>query len=347
MRKLLKESRTIRMILILACFLLLLWGFILGWLFVPVAVFATADGEVALSAIDGGWQKAMLEQILPSASYQATVLDEQESDHWFFKLLAALTDLDFSRPSRVLAGQLPAWDSVPAAAEPEFFYEEESAQPFWAEAQEKKEPATVADGDVLIGIYSTHTAESYATGTDGSNMAGKQGGVYQVSKALSAALEEKGIGNVVSENIHDYPDWSKSYQNSLATGQQMLKDYPSIQILVDLHRDAGLKKEQVTTEINGKSAARIMFVVGSDARSEHPNWQKNKAFAERLADKMEELHPGLLREVRVQNGRYNQHLMEQGVLVEVGADCNTLEEAIYSGTLLADVFAAVLKEDNS
>jgi len=342
-------SKTFRMILLLISILMLLWGFIIGWIYVPVAVFAQNSEGSLFEVNQNSWGKSMMGDILPTATYLESV-GEEASGNWLVSFVKTLTSLDFSRPSQLLAGELPAWESVPATAEPELFFEE-SPNPFGTEPkaeegneQESEKEEYIGDGTVLVGIYNSHTAESYATGTDGASMAGKRGGVYQVGKVLAQCLEEKGIGVVLSQNIHDYPDWSKSYANSLVTAKKLLEDYPTIKILVDVHRDANLEKDQVTTKINGKSAARIMLVVGSNVRATHPNWQQNKAFAEDLGAKINELYPNLLREVRVQNGRYNQHVMNHAILIEVGADQNTLEEALYSGELLADVLASVLQD---
>ncbi len=343
-------SKTFHMILLLVSILMLLWGFIIGWVYVPVAVFAENSEGSLFQVKEGDLGKSMLGDTLPVATYRESI-GEDISCNWLFPLVKVLTGLDYSQPSLILAAELPAWNSVPATAEPELFFEE-SPTPAWPDSDEKTEDPKsepeqeeyLGDGTVLVGIYNSHTAESYATGTDGASMAGKRGGVYQVAKTMAQCLEKKDIGVALSQTIHDYPDWSKSYVNSLVTAKKLLQEYPTIKILIDVHRDANLPKDQVTTKINGKSAAKIMLVVGSNARATHPNWKQNKAFAEKIGAKIDEIYPGLLREVRVQNGRYNQHVMNHAILIEVGADNNTLEEAVYTGELLADALAAVLKD---
>ena len=121
-----------------------------------------------------------------------------------------------------------------------------------------------------------------------------------------------------------------------------MQDNPSIRVLIDMHRDAGLTKKMTTCTVNGKCAARIMLVVGSNKRSNHPNWEVNKSFAEEIGKTMEEMYPGLLRAVKVQDGRYNQHVFTGAILVEMGSTENTIEEVKYSSVLLADVLAKIL-----
>ena len=196
----------------------------------------------------------------------------------------------------------------------------------------------------VVAIYSTHSAESYVPYSGRESVSGSRGGIYVASSVVAETLSGKGIPTLVSDTIHDYPEWSKSYSNSLATASSMLANNPSIKMIIDMHRDGGVAKSDTTAEINGRSAAKIMFVVGSDQRYEHPNWRQNLAFAETIGDKMEEMYPGLLRTVKVQTGRYNQHISTHSILVEMGATENTIEEVEYSAVLLANVLEAVLAD---
>lgn len=195
-----------------------------------------------------------------------------------------------------------------------------------------------------VAIYSTHSAESYVPYCGQESQSGSRGGVYVASSVVAETLDKKGIKTLVSDTIHDYPDWRKSYSNSLATASKLLADNPSIKIIIDMHRDGGVPKSSTTAEINGKSAAKIMLVVGSNQRYEHPNWQQNLALSKQIGAKMDEMYPGLLRTVKVQNGRYNQHISTHSILVEMGATENTIEEVQYSAAMLANVLAAVLKD---
>ncbi|WP_172839022.1 stage II sporulation protein P [Thermanaeromonas toyohensis] len=196
----------------------------------------------------------------------------------------------------------------------------------------------------LVAIYNTHNAESYAPSQGAEKLPGQNGGVVQVAAVLAETLtQDYGIPVVRSETIHDYPDFTLSYANSEKTVRRMLAENPSIQIVLDIHRDAGLKQPPVAY-INNQEVAQILIIVGSNARLEHPNWRQNEVFAQKLAAKMDKLYPGLSRGIRVQQGRYNQHLHPRALLLEIGSSNNTLDQAERSAKLLARVIAEVLQD---
>lgn len=196
--------------------------------------------------------------------------------------------------------------------------------------------------DPLILVYNTHNAETYQP-TDGkSKLEGKNAGVAKVAQVMVETLEDKyGIKTIRSDTIHDYPDWSRSYINSMQTAQALLKANKTIRAVFDVHRDAGFKSKSTTTvKISGKNAASMIIVIGT----EHKRWRENLAFAEKLEAKANELYPGLIRDIRIaENRRYNQHLHPSSLILEFGSDLNTLEEAEYSATLFARVVAEVIK----
>jgi len=200
-------------------------------------------------------------------------------------------------------------------------------------------------GKVLIGIYTSHNAETYKP-TDGvDRLPGKNGGVSKVAQVLASSLEEDyGIGTIYSPAIHDYPSWGDSYGNSMETAKEMLKEYPSIEVLIDVHRDAGIGAKKVIS-VQGERAAEVMFVVGTDQRWEHPNWKKNLEFANRLTTTMDQLYPGLSAGVRAQSGRYNQHLHPHAILIEMGSSFNSLEEAEESARLFAGILAKEIEKE--
>jgi stage II sporulation protein P len=129
----------------------------------------------------------------------------------------------------------------------------------------------------------------------------------------------------------------------MQTVKQFLQEYSQIQVVIDVHRDAGLKTRGDTlVKINGKDCAKIMIVVGT----EHPNWEQNYAFAQKIEKKANELYPGLIKCVRLHKGRrYNQNLHTRALLLEIGSDLNKEEDALEAVKLMADVIAGVLKKD--
>lgn len=241
--------------------------------------------------------------------------------------------------------QQSAYKKIELVAEEEAYYASAFVADSWKHRFEKVGDITVSQ-DVQLVLYHTHNAETYLP-TDGvSKVSGKNGGVVQAAEVFQAALEQKyGVRTVHNKTLHDYPNWNRSYQNSLATAQALLKTNPKTKAIFDIHRDAGFtSKKPTTVTINGKSAARIMLVIGAN----HDNWKENLAFARQLETKCNELYPGLLREsIRIkETGRYNQQMNPHAVLLEIGSDLNTQEEANYSMECFAQVVYEVLQEQS-
>lgn len=212
----------------------------------------------------------------------------------------------------------------------------------WNFPMDKLTEATLSD-EVEVILYHTHNAETYAPSAGTSKVTGENGGVATAAEILKNALEVKyGIRTLHNLTLHDYPDWSRSYNNSLATAKNLLAGNPNAKAIFDVHRDAGFTSKKPTTiSINGKDAAKIMIVLGAN----HENWKQNLAFAQALQDKADKLYPGLVRDLRIaQSSRYNQQLMPHALLLEIGSDLNTQEEANYSMECFAQVIAEVLKD---
>lgn len=198
-----------------------------------------------------------------------------------------------------------------------------------------------APPEMSVLIYCTHTAESY----DGKADENGRGEVLKAAGHLADILTSVyGIGAVVSDTVHDSPDWYQSYANSKATAEKMMAEYPEADLIIDLHRDSGTTKEDCTVSIDGKNAAKMLLVVGSDVNLEHPNWEQNWETAKALGEAIDAVDPSLLRGVRVQKGRYNQHLSTNCVLLEVGTNLNLLSEAEYSAELAAKAISEYLQK---
>lgn len=239
-----------------------------------------------------------------------------------------------------LSSVTPVTARVLEGGEEDFYLETSKELEEWHFEMNEDEPIALSK-DPTILIYNTHNAENYLPGK--SRLEGKNAGVVEVGDVLTKTLEEKyGIKTIHSHNIHDYPDWSRSYINSMQTAKKLLTANKTIKAVFDIHRDAGFKSKKPTTaKIQGKNAAKILLVIATG----HDNWKENLRFAQKLEDKANELYPGLVRDIRIRNNRvYNQHLHPQGVLLEFGTDLNYLEEAKYSARLFAKVLSSVLHE---
>ncbi|MGE5508580.1 MAG: stage II sporulation protein P [Chitinophagales bacterium] len=209
----------------------------------------------------------------------------------------------------------------------------------------------------LIGVYHTHSSETYH-GPSGHKKGrsyasddfvwGGTTGMVAVGDELARILtEDYRIPVVHSRNIHDYPVYRDAYANSAGTLRQMLARYPSLRIVLDLHRDglAEVDREFITTVMGGERLARISLIVGRGQPGQpNPHWEENLALAQRLHAKMEEMYPGLSRGITTRNWPYNQELSGKVLLLEVGDHYNTREEARRSAALLADALAGVLAD---
>lgn len=212
----------------------------------------------------------------------------------------------------------------------------------------KFDPASIMpSGKPLVGIYHTHTAESFIPASGVTHRPGGQKGeIVEVGETLVKRLQGHGVSSVQYKDIHDYPSFMKAYGASEATVKKMLADNPSLQMIFDIHRDAD-KKENSTIAINGVPAARITIVVATGQQDlAQPHWQENHAFAKLIDAKLNEHYPGLSRGIHLVDWRYNQHLHPRALLIEVGCQENTKEEANYSIEMLGDVIAEIIAENN-
>jgi stage II sporulation protein P len=139
----------------------------------------------------------------------------------------------------------------------------------------------------------------------------------------------------------------KAYGPSELTVKKLLADHPSIQIVLDIHRDAE-KREHALTEINGVPVARIATIVAVGQEDlVQPHWQKNLAFAKQIDDKMNSYFPGLSRGIQTVEWRYNQHLHERALLLEVGSHETSQEEAERAIEILGGILVEILSENKN
>lgn len=176
--------------------------------------------------------------------------------------------------------------------------------------------------------------------------------VCAVGEAIKKSLEAKGIVTIHDTTQHDDPSYSGAYDRSMETIQKYLKKYPSIKVVLDIHRDAfspaedGSMTKPVFT-YDGKNAAQIMIMAGCDpdGSENYPDWRYNLRFALKLQNTAETLYPGMTRPLNYGDFSYNMMANTGSLLIEVGTDGNSLAEAVYSGSLLGNVIAKTL-EDN-
>ncbi len=203
-------------------------------------------------------------------------------------------------------------------------------------------------------IMHTHACESYLTG-DGSfqdetytcRTADASQSVVAVGRKIAEKLAENGICVLHDGTLHDYPSYNGSYDRAEKTITDILAAYPSIKVVLDIHRD-GIVEEDGTpiaavNEINGKKAAQVMIIsAASDGYYYVPNYLENFHFACLLQQYMEKENNGITRPILFEYCQYNQHLTTGSLLIEVGSQGNTLEQALYSGELIGESIAKAL-----
>ena len=173
-------------------------------------------------------------------------------------------------------------------------------------------------------------------------------GITRVGKALAERLQHAyGIGTIHSTRIHNWPNHWEAYVNARITVEEILAAYPSIDIVLDVHRQ-GIENAVWATSVGGVDAVSIEVIYTTSQQfhyATHPNWKRNEAFAALLARAMDEVHPGLLNRVTaVHDRRYNQDLHPHMLLLEVGNYLDLEEHAVAAARLLADAVAVALGE---
>lgn len=209
------------------------------------------------------------------------------------------------------------------------------------------EPITIALGEKpIVGIYHTHTAESFIPSSGVAHKPGGQKGeIVEVGTALAKRLEKYGIGSLQNTDIHDYPSFMKAYGASETTVKKMLNEHPTLQMIFDIHRDADKRDNSIAT-VEGVPVAKLLIVVATGQQDlVQPHWQQNHAFAKLIDAKLNQMYPGVSRGIQLVDWRYNQHLHPRALLIEVGCQENSKEEAQRAIEMFGDVLAEIIKEN--
>ena len=206
----------------------------------------------------------------------------------------------------------------------------------------------------LVLIFHTHTTECYELldrnwyATDYiTRIDDSARNMVRVGDAICEQLEAAGIGVIHDTEIHD-AKYTGAYDRSRERIGAIMAEYPSIQVVVDVRRDAiqqqdGTRIKPVAT-IDGKKSAQIMIIAGcEDGKvTNFPTWEQNLTFALQLQQTAETKYPGLMRPILFSARKYNMDITPCSVLLEMGSDSNTLEEAVYAGRLIGTALAELL-----
>ena len=215
---------------------------------------------------------------------------------------------------------------------------------------EKNLALDMTTGGPKVLIYHTHSQEAFADSVDGDTSTTIMGiGTY-----LTELLNARGIETLHHEGIYDLIDGkldrSRAYQLAEPDIRQILKDNPSIDVVIDLHRDGVAQGTHLVTEINGKPTAQIMFFNGLSrtrkngeiAYLNNPYREDNLATSFQMQLMAARYYPGFTRHIYLKSYRYNLDLAPKAMLIEAGAQTNTVEEMRNAMEVLADVLSRVL-----
>ncbi|MBE6957528.1 MAG: hypothetical protein E7447_00045 [Ruminococcaceae bacterium] len=200
---------------------------------------------------------------------------------------------------------------------------------------------TLTGEDPTVLILHTHATESYTR---------QEGEIYEESSAyrtfnasynmlsigeeLTRVLESGGISVLHDRTLHDYPSYSGSYDHARKTIKAYLEAFPSIRMVIDLHRDAldlGADTQLTTSATVGtEKSAQLMLIAGSDRNASHPNWQENLGLSVKLTAILEKMYPGITRPLQLRQQRFNLDMTTGSILVEVGANGDSHTAAIVA-----------------
>ena len=211
-----------------------------------------------------------------------------------------------------------------------------------------------SDGPQVLIIH-THSSEAYTPddtdwyeASDPYRTEDKSHSVIAVGDTMAAALEAHGLGVLHDREIYDYPSYTGSYGRSGAAVERYLSQYPTIRVVIDLHRDAlgsdgVVYKTQAT--LNGRSSAQVMLLAGTGENGlPHPNWRENLKLAMYLQNAADAACPTLMRPIALVSERYNQQLSPGMLIAEVGSTGNTLREALTAAELFGDAAGEALAQ---
>lgn len=190
------------------------------------------------------------------------------------------------------------------------------------------------DSKKLIAMYVTHSDESYVP-TDGTQSIEGQGGIYDVAREFRDALQGRGIDVILDESTH-LPHDSGAYRRSRRTAERLLQNRPDA--IIDIHRDGIPDAGEYAATIDGENASRVRLLVGRS----NQNSDVNRAFAKEIKAVADKKYPGLVKDIFIGKGNYNQDLSPNAILLEFGTHTISKERVLNSADVMADVVSTTL-----
>ena len=226
-----------------------------------------------------------------------------------------------------------------------------------AELNKKPDIHITNTSEPQVLIFHTHTSESYMNKDQDffyenfyPRSLDNQKNVTRVGEEITEKLIKNGINTIHDMTYHDHPTYNGSYSRAAKTIKKNLEEYPSLQVVIDIHRDSLGSKEtgkiKPIFKYDDKKAAQMMIISGCDPDDSlgFPDWEKNLRLTLRLQKYCETMFPGITRPLKFAKVKYNEHLTPGSLLIEVGSDVNTLEEATNTGAMIGEALSKLLND---
>lgn len=206
-------------------------------------------------------------------------------------------------------------------------------------------------GKPNVLIMHTHTSEAYAESPNARTTDNSKN-VVRVGTVIEEQLKANGCNVIHDVTRNDYPAYNGSYTKALAGITDSVEQNPTIEVVLDVHRDYAeqtVNGEAVQLKpvagVEGKQVAQIMFVIGTDGLGlKHPTWKQNLAFAVQIQNELNKVSPNIARPINIRRERFNQHMTKGSVIIEVGTAGNTVQECENAGYYVGNAISAVLKQ---
>lgn len=331
------------------------------------------DGVQAIASIDyKKYQedicRIMIHKTIPVIGVAMENDDGGNSSQFIaYTLFKYVTKVDFKNPRSYLLSQIPllglfditnfngSVDGASGSSSSNNVQKVQEKAPAGNNFDNKPVETTKVDGEKPgVILYHTHTTESYLPTPQYAYEAfgdhrttDRLFNVCKVGEEMKDYMEKYfGIAVAHDMTLHDYPSYDGSYNRSKPTVENLIKKYPDAKYIIDVHRDAfpddESARKSMIAEIRGEKAAKVMFVIGKS----NPHWQENYYMALKLNQKIDELYPGLSKGILVKDKSiYNQDISNKAILIEMGADCNTMEEVLVSSKMVARALGQILKDN--
>ena len=210
----------------------------------------------------------------------------------------------------------------------------------WADYDSwKLHNVSAKQGAKKAALYCTHTDESYVKG-DGTEAKPEDGGILDVANSLTEALKKRGVDAVVDDTPHD-PHDAGAYRRSRSSAMNLMESVRP-DLLLDIHRDGVPDAKEYEENIKGDQVSKCRFVLGRG----NQNRQANEETVKKLKRIADDLHPGLIKDIYIGKGSYNQDLTPNSMIIEVGTHTIEKEKALKTTDYIADVIAEYLGAGN-